>query len=40
MFEIDEIRYCKKCGAKKSQSFKYCLHCGAQMNIERKDNNG
>ena len=30
MFEIDEVRYCKKCGAKKSQSFKYCLHCGTK----------
>lgn len=25
---FDEIKYCRKCGAKKSQNLKYCLHCG------------
>ena len=25
---FDEIKYCRKCGTKKSQNLKYCLNCG------------
>lgn len=25
---FDEIKYCRKCGAKRSQNLNYCLHCG------------
>ena len=25
---FDEIKYCRKCGTKKSQNLKYCLQCG------------
>lgn len=28
MNENNEIRFCKKCGAKRSPNYKYCLHCG------------
>lgn len=34
MLDINEVKYCKNCGAKKSPSFKYCLHCGTKIEEE------
>lgn len=40
MLDINEVRYCKECGAKISPNFKYCLHCGTKYEGSSFYNNG
>ena len=34
---FDEIKYCRKCGTKKSQNLKYCLQCGEKYESYKLD---